>query len=593
MLAFAAAVTPVVPGVVAPRVADASDRVDPPGASVLRPVDPCRLHDDRTTAASTAVDRTVRVQVRGRCGVPTDAVAASVVVTVLGAERHGFAAVYPAGHPWPGTSMLNVATGVSRSNASIVRLGPDGAVDVLVHAGGAIIVDVTGAFVPRSNARAGRFVPIRSERVVDTRDRPRPAPGSSVRVPLPATVPADAVAVAATITIVGSRASGHLRVHEAGRPPAESSVLVTDAPGRTRAVTTVVPVGADGFAVYTSAGDHVVVDVTGYFTGPSAPESADGRLVPIDPLRLADTRSSGPPLYRGGERAWSLDTVLGAARAASGLVANVTAVEPSGDGWALVFAARTARPFGSSVNAAPGETAPNQVIVPVSTDGIAVHSSSGSHVVVDVTAWFTGTPLPADAPAHRNVRPAPGPTLLVGDSVAAALRWRPESQQYLTNTSWTLDVESCRRTALVSCFGREGRRPPNAVEAVRERAGGHEIVVVATGYNDADPAFDDAVRAVLAEARTAGVRRVVWVTLRTDHGYSIPGSGGSGAAHHRHNNAVLRAIASSDELLEVAEWDRYALGRPEWFAPDGVHLSSAGADAFARFVSAEVLRLAP
>ena len=52
----------------------------------------------------------------------------------------------------------------------------------------------------------------------------------------------------------------------------------------------IVPVSAAGLSLFASGGGHVVVDVTGYFTGPSAPPSSAGLFIPLDPTRLYDSR---------------------------------------------------------------------------------------------------------------------------------------------------------------------------------------------------------------------------------------------------------------------------------------------------------------
>ena len=50
------------------------------------------------------------------------------------------------------------------------------------------------------------------------------------------------------------------------------------------------------------------------------------------------------------------------------------------------------------------------------------------------------------------------------------------------------------------------------------------------------------------------------------------------------NNAIISKIASRYSNVKVVDWDRISKGRPELFAPDGVHLSPAGSDVYVDLV---------
>src|SRR5690606_3234744 len=130
-----------------------------------------------------------------------------------------------------------------------------------------LVVDVTGAFTPAAAARAGRFVATAPTRLLDTRTQgARLRPGSSITVPLPAGVPADAVALAVTIATSDSLAAGFFTVHPTGTERPTSSALNTDGSGQVRATGQIVPVSAAGFSVFSQTGEHLIVDVTGWFT---------------------------------------------------------------------------------------------------------------------------------------------------------------------------------------------------------------------------------------------------------------------------------------------------------------------------------------
>ena len=50
------------------------------------------------------------------------------------------------------------------------------------------------------------------------------------------------------------------------------------------------------------------------------------------------------------------------------------------------------------------------------------------------------------------------------------------------------------------------------------------------------------------------------------------------------NNEIISRVASRYANVKVVDWDRISKGRPELFAPDGVHLSPAGSDVYVDLV---------
>jgi hypothetical protein len=82
--------------------------------------------------------------VAGRGGVPGDAVAVVLNVTVTGPSGPGFATVFPCGSEPPNASNLNYAAGQTIPNAVTARVGSGGKVCVFTHAETDLIVDVNG-----------------------------------------------------------------------------------------------------------------------------------------------------------------------------------------------------------------------------------------------------------------------------------------------------------------------------------------------------------------------------------------------------------------------------------------------------------------
>jgi hypothetical protein len=225
--------------------------------------------------------------------------------------------------------------------------------------------------------------------------------GQTITVPLPPGVPLDAAAVAITVTLTESTGPGYFAVGPAGTPSPATSVVNADAARQTRAAGTIVAVSPAGIDVYSRSGGHVLIDVTGWFTGESAPDDDDGLFVAADaPRRLIDTRG-GNPVWSGGTI-----EIADVAGNAAALALNVALVNPMRATYLTAHAARQPLPMASTVNAAAvGEIAASMSISPVSTAGLGVYSSGGSDVVVDLAGWFTGTPVEASGAAPVNKRP--------------------------------------------------------------------------------------------------------------------------------------------------------------------------------------------
>jgi uncharacterized repeat protein (TIGR01451 family) len=104
-------------------------------SSRLFPLPPCRIVDTRNPPGPTGgpalqANTTRTFPVAGECGVPLDAKAVAVIVTVAQQTQMGDLRIYPAGSLPPGASAINFAPGRTRANNTIVALGVGGAITV-------------------------------------------------------------------------------------------------------------------------------------------------------------------------------------------------------------------------------------------------------------------------------------------------------------------------------------------------------------------------------------------------------------------------------------------------------------------------------
>jgi hypothetical protein len=108
-----------------------------------------------------------------------------------------------------------------------------------------------------------------------------------------------------------------------------------------------------------------------------------------------------------------------------------------------------------------------------------------------------------------------------------------------------------------------------------------EAMVVMAGYDDAS--ITNAVDQVMAEAEAQGVKRVLWLTYRTNTAYVLPGGLAARTLYSSHNNELVSA-ATRHSSLKILDWDGFTKDQPTWFASDGIHLDLAGANGLATFI---------
>ena len=141
--------------------------------------------------------------------------------------------------------------------------------------------------------------------------------------------------------------------------------------------------------------------------------ASDTVFTPVTPCRIADTRVAGGALTAGETRslgAWGYSnyTAYGGSSTNCGMLSvhpkavllNVTAVTPTGNGYATVFSGdQSSPPMAASVNYAAGAIVNNQVLTTINpglSPDYKIYSYAGSHYVVDIVGYFAApvaTPL--------------------------------------------------------------------------------------------------------------------------------------------------------------------------------------------------------
>jgi len=183
------------------------------------------------------------------------------------------------------------------------------------------------------------------------------------------------------------------------------------------------------------------------------------------------------------------------------------------------------------------------------------------------------------APATHAAQAERTRVTVIGDSVTESFDYVPAAKRYLgRGLDLRADAVVCRRLVAASCAF-QGTAPPTALQVVDSegRALG-PVVVINVGYNDWTAVYD--VDRVVRALHGAGVRRVIWVTLRE--------AGANASIYAQSNARIRRAGRHWGSAFAVADWNALSRGKP-WFGSDGLHLSPSGAFGLARLLRPLVL----
>ena len=382
--------------------------VTPAGSSatppdfVARP--PVRLADTRVgepvpfpaQKARLPAGGVLEVPVAGANGVPVNAVAAALNVTVVGPDQPGFLTVYPCGAVRPNASNLNYVAGQVVPNAVVSGIGTGGRVCVFVQSATDVVVDLGGWF-PTARGFTAR-PPVR---LADTRlgepvgfpiTKARMNAGGVLEVPVAGVqgVAADAAAAALNVTVVNPAQAGFLTVYPCGavRPNASNLNYVA---GQVVPNAVLAQVGTGGrVCIFAQQSTDVVVDLGGWYA-PSPGFRAQ------TPVRVVDTRVGEPVAFpiskvrvnAGGTLEFPVAGSFGVPADASAVVLNVTVVNPAQAGFLTVYPCGAVRPNASNLNYVAGQVVPNAVLAQVGAGGrVCVYAQQSTDVVVDLGGWF-------------------------------------------------------------------------------------------------------------------------------------------------------------------------------------------------------------
>ena len=367
------------------------------------PSTPCRIADTRNAngplggpfLSGNAAARSFPVP-SSACGIPSNAQAYSLNVTVVPHGGLGYLTMFPCGQPQPFVSTLNSLDGRIKAVASILPAGTSGSVCAFATNDTDLVLDINGYFITASDPSAPlAFFPVPPCRLVDTRNSNGPLGGPMLNANTSRTfpllsgscgIPGTAKAYSLNFTVVPQGALGYLTTWPTGQSQPFVSTL-NALTGAIAANAAIVPAGTSGSVdVFVTNNTHLVVDINGYF----APMTTGGlSLYNVPPCRVLDTRIPGNSPAVNGE----IDPNLGAnicvpTSAAKAFVVNATVVPQPTLGYLTLWPQGVNQPVVSTLNATDGAITSNMAIVPTNNGSVSAFTSNPSHIVLDVSGYF-------------------------------------------------------------------------------------------------------------------------------------------------------------------------------------------------------------
>jgi hypothetical protein len=193
-----------------------------------------------------------------------------------------------------------------------------------------------------------------------------------------------------------------------------------------------------------------------------------------------------------------------------------------------------------------------------------------------LTAAVLGCAVVATAVAGQK-RPDQHVTIF-SDSSGASLGWDSTAKSIVERGNRVLfELHPCGRLVQPGCIT---PAPPSVLSLVREL--GHRLgptVVVFLGYNDDPATYRHGMPAVLRALRNHGVKHVIWLTLRAIDKQYVD------------INHAIYATAQQWPIMTVLDWNHYSGAHPSWFSGDGIHMTGAGAMAYATYLHQSLKKL--
>ena len=197
-------------------------------------------------------------------------------------------------------------------------------------------------------------------------------------------------------------------------------------------------------------------------------------------------------------------------------------------------------------------------------------------VLLAAIALCGGLVATADAGKQRPLQHV----TIFSDSSGASLNWDLTAKRIVEHGDRVLlELHPCGRLVQPGCLTVDP--PPSVLSTVRtlgRRIGPNVVIFV--GYNDNPATYRDGIPIVMKALWKRGIRHAIWLTL---HAVS--------KQYVDINHAIFAAAKKWQPTMTVLDWNHYSAPHSSWYSPDGIHMSGAGAIAFATYLHRHLRRL--
>jgi hypothetical protein len=162
---------------------------------------------------------------------------------------------------------------------------------------------------------------------------------------------------------------------------------------------------------------------------------------------------------------------------------------------------------------------------------------------------------------------------IFSDSSGASLSWDSTARQIVERGNRVrFELYPCGRLVQPGCLTADP--PPSVLETVRTlgRAIGPNVVIF-VGYNDDPATYRLGIPIVLKALWKRGVHHMIWLTLHAVNKQYVD-----------INHAIYAERQKWGPTMTVLDWNHYSAPHSSWYASDGIHMTGAGAVAYATYL---------
>jgi hypothetical protein len=162
---------------------------------------------------------------------------------------------------------------------------------------------------------------------------------------------------------------------------------------------------------------------------------------------------------------------------------------------------------------------------------------------------------------------------IFSDSSGASLSWDSTAREIVERGNRVrFELYPCGRLVQPGCLTADP--PPSVLETVRRlgRAIGPSVVIF-VGYNDDPATYRLGIPIVLKALWKRGVHHMIWLTLHAVNKQYVD-----------INHAIYAERQKWGPTMTVLDWNHYSAPHSSWYASDGIHMTGAGAVAYATYL---------